>query len=83
MVSTPKRAAKVAKIDFLLVRKSPTPISVRNTPISLALNGPSHSMDLTFDDMQGHFFGLNRRRGQFLNFLGAPSVADPDPEPDP
>ncbi len=33
-------------------------------------------MDLAFDDMHGHWsvLVLNRGRGQFLNFLGAPMI---------
>jgi hypothetical protein len=42
----------------------------------VALKGLSHEMDLAFDDMHGHWSvqGLNRGRGQFSNFLGAPMI---------
>jgi hypothetical protein len=38
------------------------------------MKGLSHEMDLSFEDMHGHWsvLGLNRGLGQFLNFLGAP-----------
>jgi hypothetical protein len=32
-------------------------------------------MDLAFDDVTWSVQGLNRGRGQFLNFLGAPMIA--------
>jgi hypothetical protein len=34
-----------------------------------------HEMDLAFDDMTWSVQGLNRGRGQFLNFLSAPMIA--------
>jgi|LakMenE18May11ns_1017448.scaffolds.fasta_scaffold8332402_1 hypothetical protein len=33
------------------------------------LKGLSHEMNLAFEDMHGQL-GLNRGRGQFLNFVG-------------
>ncbi len=37
-----------------------------------AFKGLSHEMDLAFDDM--YDLGLNRGRGQFLNFLAAQMI---------
>ncbi len=39
-----------------------------------SFKGLSHEMDLAFDDMYGSVLGLNRGRGQFLNFVGAPMI---------
>ncbi len=34
----------------------------------IVLKGLSHGMDLALDDMHGQFLGLNRGRGEILNF---------------
>jgi hypothetical protein len=47
-------------------------INCRQNSSLVPLKGMSHEMDLAFDDMHDQFYkGLNSRRDQFLNFLGA------------
>jgi hypothetical protein len=47
-------------------------INCRQNSSLVPLKGMSHEMDLYFDDMHDQFYkGLNSRRDQFLNFLGA------------